>query len=242
MGRLKKIAICMPYFERMGPLRKTLSSFVDVGYLEHDFPYEVSISVCDDGSTKEPVPREWNKYPMSVSWLISKHSWKNPCVAINKAVRQTDAEFILLQGPETRHEGNILSPMMERLEDSDRRVVLGPIVGPDVPARTPFWWCQLMHRSFFDEIGGFDEEFRKGKGGEDTDFYNRLLLAGAEFIRFMGPPHARRQPRDVSKWEPHRYPTGHKNDPNCKRLIKIYGQTHHIRPKDRDKIRARLER
>ena len=44
-----------------------------------------------------------------------------------------------------------------------------------------FWWCQMLSRQFFDEVGGFDERMREGRGEEDRDFFYTLKAAGAKF-------------------------------------------------------------
>jgi len=38
-----------------------------------------------------------------------------------------------------------------------------------------------MYRKFYDEVGGFDEEYRDGQGVEDNDFLWKLWEAGANF-------------------------------------------------------------
>ena len=239
MDRLK-VTICIPYFERLGPLEKTMDSFCGAGYFRERFPYAVDISLCDDGSIQQPIPEQWNKYPVFVDRLPPKHDWRNPCVALNAAVANClETDVLLLQGPEAYHLGDVITPMVKMLGPSKRHnTVLGPIRGKRVPVKAPFWWCQMLHLSMFEAIGGFDETFRKGKGGEDTDFYNRLLLAGANFMRFEGPPMVEMRKKGDTVWAPHKYPTGHPQDPNCKLLKQRYGQTAHIRPKDRDKIRG----
>lgn len=39
----------------------------------------------------------------------------------------------------------------------------------------------MLHREFFDQVGGFDEQYRDGQGYEDNDFLWALHKHGARF-------------------------------------------------------------
>jgi glycosyltransferase involved in cell wall biosynthesis len=224
----KDVTICIPYFERRDALLKTLKSF-------RQSEYRAAISIVDDGSMREPVPFIKDACVMH---LPKKPDWRNPCVPLNRAVKNSYTPLILLNGPDIVHDKGLLYGMLDMMNkhEEDHLAVLADT--KRVP-KAPFWWCQLMTRAFFDEVKGFDEAFRKGKGGEDTDFYNRCALAGGKYIRIIGPPFARRIPlAGTAKWTPHPYKTGQKGEPNCELLIKRYGQTQHLRRRDIERNRA----
>ncbi len=50
-----------------------------------------------------------------------------------------------------------------------------------LPPNSGLHFCTMMYRKFYDEIGGFDEEYRDGQGVEDNDWLWSLWEAGAIF-------------------------------------------------------------
>jgi hypothetical protein len=182
----------MPYFERMARLKNTLKSFKTDGYFESDYPYKVQVSVCDDGSMEERVRHErFDGIPLILTELPLKTGWLNPCVPINRAVRATDSPLILLQSPETYHPMPVLEKMASLL-DAYNKVVLCPTkvdgqkgwrwYAHPVHRPVKYWFCQLMSRDFFEEIGGFDELYRWGQGFDDDAFADSIEKHGGTFI------------------------------------------------------------
>lgn len=190
------ISICMPYFNRMGPLKKTLRTYQNNEYFNGSHGIDVSVSLCDDGSKKEPVSALDNYGWLKKTYLPKKDDWRCACTPLNRAVKMADSEHILLTSPEVYHPRPVLSKMFS-LMSGTRDIVLACVKaeGRDTrmkqwkgwyshPEHRPikFWWCQLMRKSLFNEIGGFDEGYRKGRGWEDTDFVERMDIAGANWI------------------------------------------------------------
>lgn len=146
------------------------------------------MSVCDDGSITEKARDSKFREFFSLTELAPKTVWRNPCVPLNRAVRATDSELILLQSPETYHPAPVLSVMLDRMENK-RTVVLCPTrcIGQKRmpwyahPVHRPvkYWFCQLMTREFFEEVGGMNEQFREGQGYDDDAFVLALDRAGA---------------------------------------------------------------
>lgn len=183
-----EVAICMPYYERLERLRQTLSSFEDAGYYDEN----IGVSIVDDGSIEEPVPKEIADHPnITVSYLPQKNGWKNPCVPLNLSVKQVESKVVLLQSPETYHPESII-PKMKMLLETPQEVVLSQVqvVGQKGmewyahPEHRPlkYWFCCMLYRWFYDSIGGFDEGYREGQGFDDDDFVLRLDQAGAEWV------------------------------------------------------------
>lgn len=189
------VTICMPYYERYEALKQTLLSFRSHQY-EHE---RIGISIVDDGSVNEPISFVGNYLPKSaiISMLPQKSIWSCPAVPLNKAVRQTSSPFILLQSPETYHIDPIVPRMLSYIfakkdvvlacvkEDirTEKRIKTGWLAHP-IHRASKLWWCQLMTREFFEDIGGFDETFQDASDGEDDDFARRLDAAGAKWIWF----------------------------------------------------------
>lgn len=222
------VSICMPYFERGEQLQNTLDSFIKAGYCEKKYPHEIAISIVDDGSINEPAePILYKMKPRPITFLCNlpqKTTWKNPCVPLNKAVRQTESPFILLQSPETYHPMPIVDKMVEMI-DNKRVIVLcsvkstkGSLPWYAHPTHRPvkYWFCQMMTREFFEEIGGFDESLREGHGWDDDDFIMRATKEGANWTWLSTQYHV------VHVNTPKRLP----KESNIKAFIDKYGKHH----------------
>ena len=183
----------MPYFNRRAFLRKTMESFIYHDYFEVETPYKIIVSLCDDGSMDEPLDNGRFDNPFIVySMLPKKREHMNPCVPLNQAVWQTDSPLILLQSPETYHKTAVLTRDVVGLIKKHTDVVLVPTKSENHhglpwyahPEHRPrhYWFCQLMTRQFFDEVGGFDERFRAGYECDDNYFAIILESCGANWI------------------------------------------------------------
>jgi hypothetical protein len=179
------ISICIPYYERWKAFKRTLGSFWVHGY----YPGRgIEISVCDDGSIRQPL-KEDKRYTLTT--LPKKPFWYTPCVPINRAVEASKGKVLVLQSPETYHHDPVLYNMFDMMEDYKDVILVAcqDTAGGRTdkwfchPEYEPnkFWWCQMLSRAFFDEVGGFDESYRFFNHGEDGDFAIRLSEAGANW-------------------------------------------------------------
>jgi glycosyltransferase involved in cell wall biosynthesis len=184
---MKDVAICMPYFERAVALERTIRSFKECGYFDESYPCSVTVSVCDDGSIDQPAP-ESDMY--SLTRLPNKKEWLAPTKPMNTSVTASDSRLILLQSPETYHPMPVVHLMVELIE-APRDVVQvgcknethGPGVWFNHPKSNPnkFWFCQMLSRYMWNDVGGFSDEYRQFAHGEDGDFALRLTKAGARW-------------------------------------------------------------
>jgi hypothetical protein len=221
----KKIAICLAYFERKPGFEAAFNSFQKFGYFDDDYPYDVVLSIVDDGSIVYPLDVV-DTPKLKVTKLPEKHDWRNPSVPIYIAIEQIQSEYLLLQTPTGIHRGDVIQPMMDNLKD-ERDIVLMDVKKCD-PG--PFWWCQLMKRSFYNKIGKFDIRFRAGNGWEDTDLYNRSIKNGANFIQLKEPGayrHIEYKTHPVN--QPCKYKKGSKEDPNYLIMMEKHGRATGIR-------------
>jgi glycosyltransferase involved in cell wall biosynthesis len=183
VGDMIDVSICMPFYERLEELDRTLDSFKKCGYFDEGYPFKVELSICDDGSVENPVTYEWLKEKVGEVFILhnspEKPYWANPCVPLNIAVKQSSGRYILLQGPETVHRVPIIKAMVDLIE-RENDTVLCPAKDTKVktwqgwrlhPVHQPkkFWFCQMLHRDLWEDAGGMDERFRKGWGGFDDD-------------------------------------------------------------------------
>lgn len=226
------VAICMPYFERLAELKAGLESFARHGYFDGSYPYSVSLSIVDDGSTREPITSSMiDDYTTSnfVTWLLKKEIWDNPCVPLNWAVKNARAEWVLLQSPETIHRVDLITPMMERATAKDVSV-LCPVVSRDAagkqiwrchPSRPDrLWFCQLINRDFYLEAGGCDERFRGGGGSDDRALQIRLERHGVKW-EFLADEYFAYH---LKHGKPYRYQC----ESNRQKLAKLYGVPPHV--------------
>lgn len=155
--------------------------------------------VVNDGSDDLPV------LPADVTLvdLRRKDRALNPCVAINAGARAARGDVLMLTNPEVQHRTAILDGLLATLEEVGERGYVSAacwspkhrfwfahstdMPRPEAVGRAPsppgaaLHFCAVLHRSLFDEIGGFSEEYRDGQGYEDNDFLWKLHAAGARF-------------------------------------------------------------
>lgn len=185
------VSVCMPYYERRESLRRTMEAFKEI---YTGAPFDIEISVVDDGSIVEPLSWQWMTQwllPFRFHSLPEHAEWLNPCVPLNAAVRQATHEIILLQHPEVTHRVDCITPMLDALETKDM-TVLCPVkeerpdkgnrrwvLHPSLPRR--YWFCQMMPKDLYWRVGGMDERFRPGVGFEDDALEIELNRIGAKW-------------------------------------------------------------
>lgn len=178
----------MPYWHRAEHFAASLAAYRKLySHLDLEF------SIADDGS-----------YPALeapgcvVTQLPLKPVALNPCTPINTAIRASIGDIIVLTNPEVLHTENVLDGMLKTLQGPKDYVTVACqnedgswLAGPGVdygsggrwpvPPNSHFHFCAMFRRSLFDEVGGFDEEYRFGQSGDDADWLWRVYSAGAVF-------------------------------------------------------------
>lgn len=190
-----RVSVCMPYFNRPDELKRSIDAYEKV-YPDLD----IEFSVCDDGSLRAPLlPAN------SVLTTLPKKGYAlNPCIPLNRAVRNATHDIIVLTNPEIEHKDPVLYRMLEALQSPNDYVMTGcrdtrrgdwyagpeapvaPIGGRQpVPPGTYLHFCVMLHRSLFERAGGFDEEYRQVPGCDDNDWLWRLRALGDVNFKYV---------------------------------------------------------
>ncbi len=207
------ISICVPYWERQAWLDRMLVN------LDQQYSHlQLEVSVCDDGSPTPAVVPSW----VLLTTLPGKDIPLNPCIPINHAVAASSGNIIVLTNPEIEHTDTVLDEMLALLGTAeDRRYVVARckdkktgqwLAGPDVdyttggrepvPPGGHFHFLAMMYRSLWNEVGGFDEDYRWGQACDDNDWLWRLAAQHVTFVHTAGVVTHLRGPK--IKWDlPH---------------------------------------
>lgn len=157
----------------------------------------LKFSICDDGSpTPAVVPDH-----VTLTRLPAKKGPLNPCVPINQAVAASRGEIVVLTNVEIQHKEPILREMLSLLgRKTERAYVMARckdaktgqwLAGPETdygsggrsptPAGGHYHFLVMLWRKLWDQVAGFDEEYREGQACDDNDWLWRLAAAGAQF-------------------------------------------------------------
>ena len=184
-------SVVIPTFDRLSDLQRVIRAILDqVAVLSS--PCEVV--VVDDGSS-DGTGRWLDQNASEFGLTVIRQQNAGPAVARNKGVMASKGEIILFLGDDTEPQPGWLWAHLEthRLEDSDRPMaVLGYTTFPpeedspflrwinefgaqfgyaliEDPTNVPFNFFYTsnisLSRQFFEELGGFREDFRGGLGG-----------------------------------------------------------------------------
>ena len=193
------ISIIMPYWNRSTLLTRSLDRMEEL-YSN----YDLEIVIADDGSEDGCIINVSYPWPVHVISMSEKTHALNPCVPINLAVKASNGYIIVLTNPESYHPTAILGGMLDELvKTGPRGYILASTWSVEhkrwychssitskvnatlgrlpLPKGSGLHFCSMMYRKFYDEIGGFDEDYRDGQGVEDNDFCWKLHEAGATF-------------------------------------------------------------
>ena len=200
------VSICMPYYNRQERLNDALLKYEEL-YSDLD----LEIIIVDDGSD-EHVEVD-TTFPHTVLTL-PKSPPRNPCIPINLAVAQASGRYILLTSPEIVHRTDVIRPMIAEWDtnldyvsaqvfDHDRGYLTGDVARKKgsrqpYPEGAEFPHCALFTKELFVAAGGYDPDYRNGRGLDDNDFLWRLYYAGARFKSVPGVVYHVHEP---TKWK-----------------------------------------
>lgn len=182
------LSLVMPYWNREKQLKASLERY------ERLYPsLHMEVVIANDGS-QEPEVGNYS-FPVRIKNLPKKDYPLNPCVPLNKAVKNAKGSVIVITNPEIIHKTPVFPQMMENLlslgergyvlaackgEETKRFHCHSTIRGPGqdrIPKGYGLHFCGMMYKKFFEEVGGFDEDYRNGSGYDDNDFAWRVHRA-----------------------------------------------------------------
>lgn len=186
------LSVVMPYWKRKELLYRSLDR---MGELYKDLGMEVI--VVDDGSRESFEPKDL-PFMVTVLTLPKKDHAMNPCVPFNRGVEIAKGEVLAITNPEIYHRDPVFYEMLDEL---DRLGENGYVLASTWCNNLKLWYCHpsghqqhtdrippgfglhfcgMMHKSLYERVGGFDEDYRDGAGYDDNDFAFRLFAHEAE--------------------------------------------------------------
>lgn len=183
------ISLILPYWDRQEAADKAIASLAKYE------PLDMEVLIIDDGN---PVPFRIPETPLNlrVIRLPEKTEPKSPVTCWNEGVRQAKGDIIVLSCVEVLHPEPILAELAAAVFDDESYVLAAAwcpeenrwhahssIHPPQNAPGTGQAFCAALTPALYWKAGGFDEAYREGAGYEDCDFINRMLKAGAKFIK-----------------------------------------------------------
>lgn len=174
----KKYSIVIPTYNHCDDLLKpcldSILEFTDIGDLE----IIVVANGCVD-NTREYLSS--STLPMKVVWFDQGIGYTR---ATNEGIKVSTGEYVILLNNDTQFLGQVKNDWINRLVapfEDPKMGVTGVLELFDESAESTFlvFFCVMIKRTLFDEIGILDEIFSPGYG-EDIDFCIRAIRAGYE--------------------------------------------------------------
>lgn len=211
------ISIVMSYYNRIGLLEHTLSTFTKSEHTD----FEV-IVVDDFSDIAHSLTHINNKFPtlnikvIHMSSVVASKSYANPCVPYNVGFRNATGNKIIIQNPECCHEGDVIRYVENHLTDNNclsfhcyastaQQLEVLRNGGKIDCSNNPIsydggcWYNHREHRpcayhfttaisrSNLAELNGFDERFANGRDYDDDEFVTRIKRKGLD-IQFVEDP------------------------------------------------------
>lgn len=212
---MKMTSIVLPYWKRQNALRAFLAA-----HEEFHAEQSVEIVIVDDGSPPEEAAsvvidqyREGGGgMEVRLFELPKKTARMNPCVPLNRGVREARGEVIMITGPEVIPQKPVLRDLLDALSKLGPKGYVAASCWDPVTERwnqhsekrdafLPF--CVVMYRKHFFDVGGYDEAYRNGHGKDDVDFVRALRKAGTSFLaRDDLLTHHRLDLQGEHRWDP----------------------------------------
>jgi hypothetical protein len=187
------ISLLLPYWDRQAAANKALSTLA-----ESYSGLQIEVIVIDDGNPVPFVAPQSFPLKLRVIRMPTKNEPRPPAAAWNAGARAASGDLLALSCIEVQHPHPVLWEMAAQLQEIGRDgYVLASAWCPEQRA----WHCgggaqiwdhfpvgvggsflSMMHRTLFERIGGFDEDYMDGAGYEDRDFVRRLQCAGAQIV------------------------------------------------------------
>ncbi|WP_414661884.1 glycosyltransferase [Horticoccus sp. 23ND18S-11] len=199
----RHVSVCVCTYKRPGLLERLLES-LEKQQTGDTVTFSVVIADNDEERSAEPSARRWaakGLFPVVYAW----EPIKNIALVRNKALANATGEFVAFVDDDEFVVPHWLENLLATLDKTDAAGVLAPVrphfdsappswlikgrfcERTEYPTGTPQTWvnCRtgnvLFRRSILD---GTEEAFRRqfGIGGEDQDFFRRMIEKGHVFV------------------------------------------------------------
>lgn len=116
---MAKISIVIPYYNRLQLLKYTLASISTTKYADYEIILVNDAGDLIDTNIKKDFPALANKIKVIDISKNEKGDRTNPSVPFNKGLSHATGDIIVLQNPESYHNGDILSHISKNLKTGD---------------------------------------------------------------------------------------------------------------------------
>jgi len=199
--KIMLISLLITTFKRDHLLKHTLPT-IKKQKLKHD----LEVIVINDGThdQTEQIAKEYGcKYIFTGHRNLDGEKWRVPGFAFNIGFKRSSGDIIILSCAEIYHIGNVLNKLIDPVLDD--KLALGIPQGKDdnklflnalessgnnlieiynklgnLNVKLPFLFS--MHRSHYEKIRGYDEDFI-GMAFDDRDFVDRLLDLNCHYVQ-----------------------------------------------------------
>ncbi len=201
---MRHVSVCVPTFKRPNTLDRCLASLVG----QTCVGFTISIVVVDNDLSQSAadVVSGWSRRS-SIHLVYDVEPVQSISLARNRAVANSSGNFVAFIDDDEIPESDWVLRLVTAYDDYGVDGVLGPVV-PSYVGRPPRWLVKsglcdrtslrsgtrlvstrdmrtgnvLLGRHIFEtEAVPFDPQFGR-TGGEDTDFFRRMLVRGRSFV------------------------------------------------------------
>jgi glycosyltransferase involved in cell wall biosynthesis len=190
------ISIVTGYYNRLDLFLNTLRT------ISKSEVKDIEVIAVDDGSSEEHRLEDLIEvFPFLKVIRVEPEDkwWVNPCVTFNKGFKEANGDIIVIQNPECKHMGDVLTEASKIKEgeyisfacysiDEDTTYGKNLIIN-NRPAShdgdnawynhsvfrpVGYHFCAVITKKDLDELGGFDERYAYGIGYDDNEFLHRV--------------------------------------------------------------------
>lgn len=176
------VSIIMPFYKKFSIFKKTI--IVNEKYFSRN---GIEVIIClDEPSEEAPLLDLIAEYPFINFKIVinrSLHSWRNPAKVINVGIRQARFKYVLVIGPDSECQTDIILQFRQYAMYYDNSYFIGQVTFQSLDEQIVEHLGYLPYGSIFVdrtillETTGYNEQFSDW-GGDDDELRARLEFAG----------------------------------------------------------------
>lgn len=178
-----ELSIVIPYHDRI----EALNHWIDVYNQLYDGKnYEVIL--VDDGSEIVPDVKSLPKY-IRYYRIERDPGVLNPCVPLNLGISKAKSDLLVLTNCEVIHTKKILPELHEKLVNNPNSYITCGVISDEqrwythsIHRPSRFHFLVGVHKNLMDQVGNYDENYRKGHSYDDADLIKKLEQITCNFI------------------------------------------------------------